>query len=108
MPPPITTETAVRRYVRAALAEVRARQTSCKPPTNQLRDVIAEWFNSLPVISRIRRFSMTEISTAIEGITSHRYQWQQIATALESLGWVSGRDWTKVGRNRRFWHPPQL
>ena len=105
MQPPDNTETAVQRYVREALAEVRANNVTTRQ-TSPLQTVILEWFDSQPFVSRHRRYSMAEIAQAITDSTGHRYQWQAISNALESLGWSSGRDWTRAGRNRRWHRPP--
>ena len=107
MPPPITAETAVQRYVRETLAAICVSQTSGKSQPAPLQTVILEWFSSQPVVSRHRRYSMHEVAMAVEARTGHRYQTQVISAQLETLGWVSGRDWTRAGRNRRYWLPQQ-
>ena len=107
MLPPEATETAVQRYVRQTLAEIRASRPSCKPQAGPLQQVIAEWWASLPLVTRNRRFAMAEIAIAVETRTGHRYQRQAISAELESLGWRSGRSWKVADRNRRFWQPPQ-
>lgn len=108
MQPPNTTKDVTAQYVQGVLASIARRCTEINTPTGNdpLTLIIDRWWHALPVITRYRRFAMQEISDAVYAQTQHRHSWRDLATALEELGWIPGRDWTRAGRNRRFWKPP--
>ena len=109
MQPPNTTKDVTTQYVQGVLASIARRCTELNtPPGNApLTSSIDRWWHALPVVTRHRRFAMKEISDAVYAQTQHRYSWRDLAAALEELNWTTGRDWTRAGRNRRFWKPPQ-
>ena len=109
MQPPSKPDDAVRQYVRELLASDarRCAEINQRHGSNPLVSVVQDWWCGLPVITRNRRFAMTEISDALYAQTRHRNSYRDIAAALEALNWTTGRDWTRAGRNRRYWKPPQ-
>lgn len=59
------------------------------------------WYDSLPPVSRDRRFSMVEIEAALK--TQGRY----ISPIMSKLGWTRKRIWSTRGQNLRYWVPPR-
>lgn len=77
--PPITTETAVQRYVREAIAEVRAIQTSCKPPDynaahQEAQRFVKKHFNLIQMTAR--HFLMH--SRKSDGALNWKRQWELV------------------------------
>ena len=109
MLPPDKTDEVTTQYVRELLASDarRCAEINQRHGSNPLVSAIQDWWLTLPVITRNRRFAMAEISDALYVQTRHRHSWRDIAAALEALSWTTGRDWTRAGRNRRYWKPPQ-
>lgn len=109
MLPPNTTENATTQYVREVMAVNARRRAELDTASGNdtLTSIIDRWWHALPVVTRNRRFAMKEISDAVYAQTRHRHSWQNLAIALEALNWTTGRDWTRAGRNRRYWKPPQ-
>lgn len=67
---------------------------------------IREWYESMAPAGRQRRFTLDEICIRFQGRYRDRPAFRVIAAAMRRLGWSEGRDWTKAGRNRRYWLPP--
>lgn len=68
-----------------------------------LEDQILRWWVNLPEDQRQRRFQIMDISAHCKGKFHSKPALREVAAALRTLGWNEKRDWTKVGRNRRFW-----
>ncbi len=68
---------------------------------------IHRWWTNLPPILRERCFQITEIAGVCSGRYRKRPALREVAAALRALGWQEERDWTKAGRNHRYWHPIQ-
>lgn len=109
MQPPYMTDEVTTQYVREILASDarRCAEINQRNGSNPLVSAVQDWWCNLPVVTRNRRFAMTEISDALYAQTRHRHSWRDIAAALDALDWTAGRDWTRAGRNRRYWQPPQ-
>ncbi len=113
MPPPANAKSevvSIDAYVRQALisnarrnARRNAERTS---PIDPLTVIVRDWFDSLPIVTRHRKYQLVEISDALLTRTGHRFADRNIAAVLESMGWTSGRSWTRAGRNRRYHTPP--
>lgn len=69
-------------------------------PAAKLSQRLIDWHQSLPAVSRMRRFSMSEIEKAMT--TQGRY----IGQELLSLGWRRKRVWSTSGSYSRYWVPP--
>ena len=74
-------------------------------PADPLDLAINDWWSSLPVVTRHRRYQLSEISDALHIRTGHRFADRHITAILEAKGWTQHRDWTRAGRNRRYWKP---
>jgi hypothetical protein len=72
----------------------------------QIEHQILSWWQYLPPCQRKRKFQLWEVSAICQGKTGNRPADRDIAEALRSLGWTECRDWTREGRNRRYWAPP--
>ena len=108
MPPPLKEKSevvSIDAYVRQIMANAAHRQRTQPPLHESLTDIIRAWFESLPIVTRHRRYQLVEISDAVLGRTGKRYADRRITASLESMGWSPGRSWTRAGRNRR-WHLP--
>ena len=101
-------------YIRDAIADLKRKVEAPKPkaaagavmPTSALyQNAIAKWIESLTPLQRFRRFSMIEIIklAGTSGINGKAASVQLMGDALHACGFVQSRDWTKAGRNRRYW-----
>ena len=70
--------------------------------TPDVKQRFLRWFDSVPEVSRNRRYSMIEFERALS--TQGRY----LSPVLLSLGWQRRRDWSNKGQNQRYWVPPQF
>ncbi|MGL5839777.1 MAG: hypothetical protein ACRCY3_14895 [Sphingorhabdus sp.] len=68
--------------------------------TPDLKQRFLAWLDSVPEVSRNRRYSIVEFERALS--TQGRY----ISPVLLSLGWTRQRDWSSKGQNQRYWVPP--
>jgi hypothetical protein len=82
-------------YISALNRELGAEIVALSTP--DLKQRFLEWFDSVPEVSRNRRYSMIEFERALS--TQGRY----ISPVLRSLGWKRGRDWSSAGQNHRYW-----
>jgi hypothetical protein len=71
----------------------------------KLRDQIKTWSESMAPEQRNRRFTIEEIErlAGLVGKFGGRAAHHHIAQSLRTIGFVPYRDWTKSGRNRRYW-----
>ena len=109
MPPPANAKSevvSIDAYVRQVLISNARRIAERTSPTDPLTVIVRDWFDSLPIVTRYRKYQLTEISDALLIRTGKRYADRNIAAVLESMGWTSGRSWTRAGRNRRYHTPP--
>jgi len=67
---------------------------------------IQNWWEGLPPAMQSRRFHVSEIAQQCRGRYRPAPALREVALALRLLGWQQRRDWTKAGRNTRFWHKP--
>ena len=82
-------------------SESRAPEFTWEPLENQIR----RWWVNLPPVMQQRPFQIIEIATQCRGRYRAKPALREVATALRSLGWSEKRDWSTLGRNRRFWVP---
>lgn len=82
-----------------------ASQIPC-PPVDY-KQLIQLWFDKEPPALRNRKYSMTEFVMRFAGRFRPKPAARLIAEALRELGWTEHRDWTRDGRNRRYWLPKQ-
>lgn len=78
--------------------------SSC--PSADYKRLIAHWFEKEPPALRYRKYSMTEFVIRFAGRFRPKPAARLLAEALRELGWTEHRDWTRAGRNRRYWCPP--
>lgn len=69
--------------------------------------LIQAWFASMPPAVRQRRYQIEEFIVRFPGVYRERSSPKVIGAALRSLGWEQKRDWSRAGRNRRYWVPPK-
>ena len=81
----------------------RVRLTDVEP----LEAQIHRWWVNLPPTMQQRKFQICEIAAQCQGKYRDRPALRQVASALRSIGWHEGRDWSKHGRNVRLWIPPE-
>lgn len=77
-----------------------------RAPQDPLARLISEWFDGLPPVTRHRRYQIAEIADVIQDRTGKRPANKNISAALLTLGFTRGRDWTRAGRDSRYWLPP--
>ncbi len=68
--------------------------------------LIREWMSAIPPALLDRPYLMAEIVCRFHGRYSALPAPRMIAAALRQLGWTSHRNWTRAGRNTRYWRPP--
>ena len=107
MPPPLTAPFDVNQFISQVLTDNARRRTESMPTADPLPVAVDDWWNALPLVTRHRRYALTEISDALHTRTGTRFANRNITAVLESMAWTTGRDWTRAGRNRRYWLPPQ-
>lgn len=81
-----------------------ASQITC-PPVDY-KKLVQQWYDKEPPALRNRKYSMAEFVIRFTGRFRPRPATRLIAEALRELGWTEHRDWTRAGRNRRYWCPP--
>lgn len=72
------------------------------------KQLIQHWYDKEPPALRDRKYSMAEFVIRFSGRFRPKPATRLIAEALRELGWTEHRDWTRAGRNRRYWCPPSL
>ena len=101
-------------YLRDALIDLKRKVDASVPKAAtrvdistsvRYQDAISGWIATLTPVQRQRRFSMDEIIklAGVRGIDGRLASVQVMGDALQSCGFTQGRDWTKAGRNQRFW-----
>ncbi len=112
MQPPQTTLT-LRQQVDQLIAQ--ASHASRRAPKPRVKNcclsinytqLIQHWFEKEPPALRQRKYSMTEFVIRFAGRFRPKPAARLLAEALRELGWTEHRDWTRAGRNRRYWQPP--
>jgi hypothetical protein len=68
--------------------------------------IIHEWWTSMPPVVRQHAWSLEVIAAAAFTGQPRRPAMRRVAATLLTLSWITRRDWTKAGRNRRLWYPP--
>lgn len=68
---------------------------------------IKRWWVNLPPIMQQRPYQITEIAAQCRGRYRDKSALREVASALRVIGWSERRDWSKNGRNRRLWTPPE-
>lgn len=70
------------------------------------KQLIQHWYEQEAPALRERKYSMTEFVVRFSGRFRPKPATRLIAEALRELGWTEHRDWTRAGRNRRYWLAP--
>jgi len=72
---------------------------------DRLREQMKTWAESMTPDQLTRRFSTEEIERLAGLVGKHggRAAHHHMAQALRAIGFISCRDWTVAGRNKRFW-----
>lgn len=68
--------------------------------------LIRNWYAAIPPAARQRRYTTAEMALQFNGRYRARPSVRMIAAALREIGFTEHRDWTKAGRNCRYWQPP--
>jgi hypothetical protein len=92
-------------YMRTSFVKMQTKPTS--PPRHQTDyvNVLNEYFNNMPEANVIRRWTLEELCTQLHGRYADKPAPRLVAAALRTLGFTQHRDWTRAGRNRRYWKP---
>lgn len=69
--------------------------------------LIKKWYVLMPPAARQRRYTTHELLTTFTGRYRDRPALRMIAAALRINGFTEHRDWTRAGRNQRYWLPPK-
>lgn len=85
--------------------------SSMPPPKNpcppvDYKTLIQRWYDMEAPALRQRKYSMSEFILRFTGRFRPKPAARLVAEALRELGWTEHRDWTRAGRNRRYWRPP--
>lgn len=94
----------------AERAESQIAQTDTAKQQRQQTDfvqLVREWYEAIPPAARARRYTTEELLNTFKGRYSARPSTRMIAAALVANGFTPHRDWTRAGRNRRYWLGPQ-
>lgn len=70
------------------------------------RVLVANWYAVIPPAARQRRYRSDELLLIFAGRYRDRPALRMIAAALRANGFTSHRDWSRDGRNSRYWLPP--
>lgn len=97
----------LRKVSELRLAEPRAAKRVKRTGEEPLESQIHSWWVNLPPRMQQRKFQIHEIAAQCQGKYRDRPALRQVASALRSIGWHEGRDWSKHGRNVRLWVPPE-
>ena len=89
----------LRHYAAQLNKQVEAQRAQRAQPSS-MRDRFSRWYDSLPAVSRERRFAMSELEVALK--TQGKY----ISPVLLELGWRRKRIWSTTGQYHRYWEPP--
>lgn len=87
-------------YIRSLQLDLDAEAAPRQLSTPDLKQRFVEWYASIPEISRVRPYSMTELESALG--TQGRF----LSAILLSLGWERRRKWSSTGQSPRYWVPP--
>jgi hypothetical protein len=104
------TQIAVRAPLREHLERLRAEADDAlrSRPLNHdqvIHTRIMAWVGCMSPEQRNRRFTLIEVErlAGLVGKRGGNAAHHEVARALRSIGFVTGRDWSSAGRNRRFW-----
>lgn len=105
LPPPRNHQLRLRRRVAvsAYLNSLKNAITSAEARGNEVDDLKARvqaWFDGLPVFTRHRPYSMSEIEMALKRPGC------LLSPALLALGWQRKRRWSSRAHYHRYWVPP--
>jgi hypothetical protein len=72
---------------------------------NDLRAKVQAWVDTMTPTQRSRRFTTNEVEqlAGLSGKQGGPAAHHRIAQALRACGFQPRRDWTRAGRNTRFW-----
>lgn len=87
-------------YIKSLQRGLEAEEPSAALSKRDLESRFLAWLDSVPEISRMRPYSMTELEQAIG--TQGRY----LSPVLIRLGWERRRKWASKTQYLRYWVPP--
>jgi hypothetical protein len=87
-------------YIKSLQRSLEAEEPSAALSKVDLESRFLAWLDSVPEISRLRPYSMTELEQALG--TQGRY----LSPILLRLGWERRRKWSSRGQYHRYWLPP--
>lgn len=76
------------------------------PPKLDYVAILKAWWCSMPPTVRQHPWSLEIIASAAFAYQPRRPALRRVAEALRTLEFNERRDWTRQGRNRRLWYPP--
>ena len=110
-PPTSNANSPLRQYFAALTERARAQNDRlCQPSTPlgsfiDLRAKVQAWVDTMTPTQRGRRFTTSEVEqlACLTGKHGGAAAHHRIAQALRACGFQPRRDWTRAGRNTRFW-----
>ena len=86
-------------------AESEPKSTSTRYGPDRLVSEIRAWLKTMSLQQRSRKFTIDEVVVLAQltGTYQPLPARRDVAYALRTLGFQPCRDWTKAGRNRRYW-----
>ncbi len=97
--------------IRDQLAQLKADAEACRENVlftsgaDRLIHEINVWLKTMSLQQQYRKFTIDEVVTLAQltGTCQAYPAKREVAQALRALGFRPCRDWTKAGRNRRYW-----
>lgn len=82
--------------------------TAPEPLIASFTEAITAWLATLSPAQRTRRYTLDEVTllAKLQGRGAHPPPWWAVGPACHRAGMVNRRDWTRAGRNRRYWSLP--
>lgn len=76
------------------------------PPKLDYVAILKAWWQTMPPTGRQHPWSLEVVASAAFTGQPRRPALRRVAEALRTLAFTERRDWTRRGRNRRLWYPP--
>jgi len=90
--------------LRADHERKQAAQVKREPKRNlDYLGIITAWWNNQPPKMRDHPWSIKTIAADAFADSPRNPSIQQVAEALRRIGFTERRDWSRAGRNRRYW-----
>ena len=89
-------------YIKSLQRGLEVEEPTTLVSKRDLESRFLAWLDSVPEISRMRPYSMTELEQALG--TQGRY----LSLVLIRLGWERRRKWSSAKQYHRYWTPPGM